>query len=63
VHVVRDTWRLLRDLFRIRRVGRAGGYEISVADVPPTLVEPHRDLAGDVTRVPTAVPGDDPTDR
>jgi dolichyl-phosphate beta-glucosyltransferase len=46
VHVVRDTWRLVRDLFRIRRVGRSGGYELSVADVPPTLVEPHRPLVG-----------------
>jgi glycosyltransferase involved in cell wall biosynthesis len=63
VHVVRDTWRLLRDLFRIRRIGRAGGYEISVADMPPTLIEPHRDLVADADRVPTPVPGADPTDR
>jgi len=63
VHVVRDTWRLMRDLFRIRRTGRSGGYEISVADVPPTLIEPHRDLADGATRVPSAVPGADPTDR
>lgn len=45
VHVVRDTWRLVRDLFRIRRIGRAGGYETSAADVPPTLVDPHRVLS------------------
>jgi dolichyl-phosphate beta-glucosyltransferase len=63
VHVVRDTWRLLRDLFRIRRIGRAGGYEISVADVPPTLVEPHRDLTAEAAAVPAPVPGADPTDR
>lgn len=37
VHVVRDTWRLVRDLFRIRRIGRSGGYETSAADLPATL--------------------------
>jgi dolichyl-phosphate beta-glucosyltransferase len=45
VHVVRDTWRLVRDLFRIRRTGRRGGYEVSVADMPPTLLEARRQLA------------------
>ena len=45
VHVVRDTWRLVRDLFRIRRIGRAGGYEVTAAEMPPTLVEPRRQLA------------------
>jgi dolichyl-phosphate beta-glucosyltransferase len=45
VHVVRDTWRLVRDLFRIRRIGRRGGYEVPAADMPPTLLEPHRQLA------------------
>jgi len=40
VHVVRDTWRLVRDLFRIRRIGRTGGYETSAADLPPTLADP-----------------------
>jgi putative flippase GtrA len=45
VHVVRDTWRLVRDLFRIRRIGRRGGYEVSIADMPPTLLQPHRQLA------------------
>lgn len=45
VHVVRDTWRLVRDLFRIRRIGRSGGYETSVADLPPSLVDPHRALS------------------
>jgi len=45
VHVVRDTWRLVRDLFRIRRTGRRGGYEVSVADMPPTLLEGRRQLA------------------
>jgi putative flippase GtrA len=63
VHVVRDTWRLLRDLFRIRRIGRSGGYEISIGDVPATLIEPHRDLAGHVAGRSTAVPGAEPTDR
>jgi putative flippase GtrA len=45
VHVVRDAVRLVRDLFRIRRAGRAGRYEISVADLPPTLLDPARSLA------------------
>lgn len=42
VRVVRDASRLVRDLFRIRAIGRSGGYELSVADLPPTLVEPAR---------------------
>lgn len=37
VHVVPDAGRLIRDLFRIRAIGRAGGYEISVADLPDSL--------------------------
>jgi dolichyl-phosphate beta-glucosyltransferase len=37
VKVVRDAVRLMRDLFRIRRRGRRGGYEVTAADVPPTL--------------------------
>jgi len=37
VHVARDASRLIRDLFRIRSIGRAGGYEISVADLPASL--------------------------
>jgi hypothetical protein len=36
--VVRDAIRLIRDLFRIRRRGRQGGYEVTAADMPPTLV-------------------------
>ena len=44
VHVVRDAARLVRDLFRIRGAGRAGRYEISVADLPPTLLDPARSL-------------------
>jgi glycosyltransferase involved in cell wall biosynthesis len=39
VHVVRDTWRLVRDLFHIRRIGRAGGYEVAPADLPATLMD------------------------
>jgi dolichyl-phosphate beta-glucosyltransferase len=38
VKVVRDAFRLVRDLFRIRRRARRGGYEVTAADVPPTLV-------------------------
>jgi len=37
VHVVRDTWRLVRDLFRIRAAGRGGRYDVSVESLPPTL--------------------------
>src|SRR5262249_14884623 len=32
VKVVRDATRLLRDLFRIRRRARQGGYEVTAAD-------------------------------
>jgi putative flippase GtrA len=42
VRVARDATRLVRDLFRIRAIGRGGGYELSVADLPPTLAEPAR---------------------
>jgi putative flippase GtrA len=45
VHVVRDALRLVRDLFRIRARSRSGGYEISVADLPPTLATAARSLA------------------
>jgi dolichyl-phosphate beta-glucosyltransferase len=38
VRVVRDAARLVRDLFRIRRMGRAGGYEVDDGDWPATLV-------------------------
>jgi putative flippase GtrA len=44
VHVVRDAARLVRDLFRIRARSVAGGYEISVADLPPTLATAARSL-------------------
>ena len=37
VHVVRDAVRLVRDLFGVRAAGRAGKYEISVADLPAAL--------------------------
>ena len=45
VKVARDATRLVRDLFRVRAIGRAGGYEVSVADVPPSLVDEHRSIA------------------
>ena len=45
VHVARDALRLIRDLFRIRARSRSGGYEISVADLPPTLATAARSLA------------------
>jgi dolichyl-phosphate beta-glucosyltransferase len=63
VHVVRDTARLVRDLFRIRRTGRSGGYEISVADLPPSLVEPPRELVADGGDAAVAVPGGPGADR
>ena len=37
VNVVRDAVRMVRDLFRVRAAGRAGAYEVSLADLPPTL--------------------------
>ncbi|HKY14391.1 MAG TPA: glycosyltransferase [Microthrixaceae bacterium] len=45
VKVVRDALRLVRDLFRIRRQGRAGGYEVTAADLPSTLDGVRRELA------------------
>ena len=39
VHVVRDTARLLRDLYRIRHVARHGGYEVPAAAFPSTLAK------------------------
>ena len=35
VHVVRDAWRLVRDLFRIRLRSRSGDYEADPAVLPP----------------------------
>ncbi len=40
VRVVRDAARMVRDLFRIRRIGRAGGYEVPEDEWPATLVGP-----------------------
>jgi dolichyl-phosphate beta-glucosyltransferase len=34
VHVVRDAWRLLRDLFRIRSRSHRGAYEADLAVLP-----------------------------
>jgi hypothetical protein len=45
VKVVRDATRLLRDLFRIRRRGRRGGYEVTAVDMPPTLTGPQPRVA------------------
>ncbi len=49
VHVARDTWRLIRDLFRIRRFGRRGGYEIASGALPPTLGGPAAASGSDAT--------------
>lgn len=40
VHVVRDAARLVRDLFRIRRRSRTGGYEADPQEMPPTIADP-----------------------
>jgi dolichyl-phosphate beta-glucosyltransferase len=45
VKVVRDATRLFRDLFRIRRRGRRGGYEVTAVDMPPTLISPQPRVA------------------
>ncbi len=37
VHVVRDTARLVRDLFRIRRAAHSGAYEVDAGQFPVTL--------------------------
>lgn len=40
VRVVRDAARLVRDLFRIRRRARTGGYEADPEELPPTIPDP-----------------------
>jgi glycosyltransferase involved in cell wall biosynthesis len=45
VRVARDAVRLIRDLFRIRRRGRRGGYEVTAVDIPPTLINPQPRVA------------------
>jgi putative flippase GtrA len=63
VHVVRDTARLVRDLFRIRRIGRAGGYAIPAADLPAAFSEGGPATATTRTRAAAALPGGRGTDR